>query len=159
MKIKIQFWHDNFNIYGIFRIFRVSNFVKIWKSEYSAFHRSYVHFWTQNIGFWPQYECVRPQNKCFWRQNICTFLASKHTFLASPVLQLIFLHFSDIFDICWIYRIFCVSNFAKIQKSEYSAFCRAFFTTSTCWTFLFNEQSSRVARPKRIKNAKFGYNL
>jgi len=35
--IKIQFWRDNFDIHVIFGKFRVSNFAKIGKSEYSTF--------------------------------------------------------------------------------------------------------------------------
>ncbi len=38
-KIKIQFWCNIFCIYRKYRIFRVSNFAKILKSEYSAFCR------------------------------------------------------------------------------------------------------------------------
>ncbi len=42
VKIKNQFWRNIFCIYAIYRIFCVSNFVKIRKSEYSAFCRSLV---------------------------------------------------------------------------------------------------------------------
>ncbi len=42
-KNKFWFWRNNFNIYIIFRIFHVSNFAKIQKSEYSAFRRALVY--------------------------------------------------------------------------------------------------------------------
>jgi len=66
-----------------------------------------------------------------------TFLASKQTFLVSKCclnFKINFVIFCEYFTkikiwfwhkIFDIYGIFLVSNFAKMQKSEYSAFCRA----------------------------------
>ncbi len=125
-ELKIQFWRNKFHLHGIECVSNILYIWNIWNKKIEA-----VYFWPRN-GFFLALKHMFLASKGMFLTSKCTFLALKCTFLALKCfLLLVWLVLQSLnYSILMQYKNTeygkkCVPNFAKIRKSEYSAFRRA----------------------------------